>query len=367
MAEVIALTNLDFEYELASQNPSYRPLPLLSDLSKRWRFLLRLLPGSERADCLNPEILQRLIKPHQFRSKSDRFLVWGVTPRSSRIAGYLGLEKSFPPVCVVRTFNDKRFSHRLEKQLNVSLPYSGVIDSPEQLQNAVKACPHDWVLKHPFGVSGRERMVGKASQLSESALGWARRRFRDGWSLLFEPWVEQRTDFSFHFQIDPDSSVHELGYCHLLPDPGGVYRGNRVTPTIPPNAQALEVAKQIAAILAERGYWGPLGIDSFCGLLGKTPVLRPLVEINARHSFGRLALALSRYLPHEWSYLWWHPNRAEMPKALARIPALAESSGLKPGAYSLPVNVDPQRESGTILLTAPTPQRLQELEASLIP
>jgi hypothetical protein len=77
----------------------------------------------------------------------------------------------------------------------------------EQLQQAVRDCPHDWVLKHPFGFSGRERRLGKRARISDSAAGWARRKLSRGWTLLFEPWVEERRDASYHFDILPEGRV----------------------------------------------------------------------------------------------------------------------------------------------------------------
>ena len=338
----LAVANLDFEYELAGRGA------LPDGLAQRWQFILRLL--AREAECLDPTTLT-------VRTESaTRLWAWGVTPRIARLAASLGLSQDFPSLEVVREVNDKRFSHQLEQKLGIALPHSQVVDSLEQFRSAVEACPFSWVLKHPLGVSARERVVGKPGHISDSAWGWARRKLHQSWTLLFEPWVEQRHDFSLHFEIDRHGQHRFVGHCELVSDPGGVYRGNRVLPSSILEPAALECGHKVAAELSLRGYWGPVGIDAFSGVLGDKRYLRPLVEINARCSFGRLALALSDWIPQGWCHLWWHPQVNE-----ASLTPLPARDLIQPGAYALPLAVDPTQGSRTILMVAPTAQELQGL------
>ncbi|MCW5872303.1 MAG: hypothetical protein KIS61_33945, partial [Candidatus Eremiobacteraeota bacterium] len=175
MTELYALANLDFEYELAG-----RTLP--SSVARRWRHVLRLLPEARSANCLDPGDLGGPIY--------ERLVAWGVTPRVLQLAP----GQEFPSPQVVSEVNDKRFSHQLEKHFGVELPWARLLHSLEELEAAVRDCPYDWVLKHPLGVSARERVVGKRGRLSDSGRGWARKQLAR-WSLLFEPWVEPRRDF----------------------------------------------------------------------------------------------------------------------------------------------------------------------------
>ena len=352
MAEALclALANLDFEYELAAPLQGH-PATLPNHFSSRWRWILRLLPQARQAECLDPNAFER-------HGTAQDLVVWGVTPRTTRLAESLGLVEHFPAVDLVRQVNDKRFSHALEQQLGIALPHSQVVESLEQFRSAVEFCPHDWVLKHPLGFSARERVVGKSRHISDSAWGWTRRKLSQHWTLLFEPWANQRQDFSLHFEVDRSGAVRFLGQCQLISDPGGVYRGNSVDPTLVPKPQALECGHQVAGRLARMGYWGPVGLDAFSGLLGDRPVLRPLVEINARCSFGRLALALRNWIPQDWCHLWWHPGPAH-PKIPPPTPL--PDTPTVPGLYSLPLDVDPPQTSGTLLFIAPTNQELQQI------
>ncbi len=280
-------------------------------------------------------------------------LAWGVTPRVVALAP----DQEFPSPNVVREVNDKRFSHQLEKRLGVELPYARVVTTVAELEAAVRDCPHDWVLKHPLGVSARERAVGKRGRLSDSGRGWARRQLAT-WSLLFEPWVEPRRDFSLHLDVGRDGSVQFVGHCQLAVDRGGVYRGNRVEPGARLADPAQACAREVAAVLAQLGYWGPVGIDAFEGMLGDQPVLRPLVEINARWSFGRLTLALRDWIPEGWCLLWSHPQQSVGGYQPLR-------GNVKAGFYGLPPEMDPQGASGTLLVVAPTPEELSRLASSL--
>lgn len=336
--------NLDFEYELAEPNRYQRP-PAVARTVREWSQLLRLLPGMEKAEELD------LSQPPP---RADRVEVWGVTPSVQRVLEALGQPTPFWET--VRRVNDKRFSHALECELGVALPGSAVVTTPEELEQVVEQCPGDWVLKHPFGVSGRERLMGREGRLSDSVRGWARRQFGKGWSLLFEPWVEGREDFSSHYQIKPDGSVLYAGECELLSDRGGVYRGSRVTDLNSPEVKV--VTDKVVASLVEQGYWGPVGIDGFRGHLRGRPITRPLVEINARYSFGRIALELHQRLPAGWCLSWLHPK---VPQAEALEPLPSDPAG---GRYRLPEEVNGSGALRTILLVSPTLERLEELEAS---
>lgn len=352
MSRRLALANLDFEYELAA-GPTYRPLEKVLRRARHWRDVLRLLPEARDAVVLDP------VAPDL--ECAERLVVWGVTPGTRKLADRLGLLADFPTLEAVRAANDKLTSHDIEKSLGLALPFSCAVSSSEGLEAAVRECPHDWVLKHPFGVSARERAVGRAGTISSSALGWARGRLSRGWSLLFEPWVERARSWSMHFELTPEKEVRFLGHCQLLTDAGGVYRGNRVLASETLEASHARAGEAICHRLASLGYWGLVGIDALAGWLGDAPISRPLVEINARCSFGRLALSLAEWLPPGWSYLWWHPRAGAAPRAAIPL----GSGSVAPGIYALPLCADPNSSSETAVLAAPSADELARLERTL--
>ncbi len=351
MTEILTVTNLDFEYELAA-GETYQPIRIMRQVSQKWNSILRLLPGAQQAECGSPDILESPNTERLFRGEIQQLLPWGVTPRVVQLAQQHKLQQSFPEPAVVRDINDKRFSHRLEKKLKVALPYSCIVKDKEDLQAAVANCPHGWILKHPLGVSGRERVIGKPGIIIESAQRWADRKFRQGWSLVFEPWVEKRQDSSIHFTIEPEGEISLLGYCELLTDDGGTHRGNKVSPSSQPPPEVHNIGTHVAEELGRLGYWGVVGIDVLSGFLGKQPVQRPIVEINARQSFGRLTLALGQWVPQNWSYLWWHPTKKDyqqITKEYGPFPPTTRET-TTPGFYILPSSVDPEGRSQTLVI-----------------
>lgn len=325
-------TNLEFEYELFM--PNLRKLsPAVREHGTRFQHILRLLPGLERASLWTPG------------KSPDDLTPWGVTPA-------LAEGKRFPRLSVVREVNDKRFSHKVEQEFGIALPYSTLVKSSQELETRVAACPHDWVLKHPFGVSGRERMLNWAGVITESVAGWARKLFAQGLSLVFEPWVSERIDYSLHYQIENDFSIRYLGRCEIVPDQGGVYRGNLHEP----EARKPDIADRVIERVARSGYWGPVSLDCFRGTLAGFTVERPLVEINARHTFGRLTLALRRWAPEGSAMLWWHPMKPPVGD-YPRLPNHADMN-CPPGWYRLPEFADPDDTTGTLVGIASTAQDL---------
>ena len=203
------LSNLQFEYELATAHGNYPPQ--VGEVLQRFQFILRLLPGHQEAEPAGPGL-----------KKNDTLTPWGVTPK---VAG-MAPQGTFPTVETVRRVNDKCFSHRLERELGIALPGSAVVENMAQLEEQVKACPHDWILKHPLGVSGRNRCLGRAGTLLEPQAAWAGKRLKNDGKLLFEPWVAERHDYSLHYEISGDREIVYLGRCELLHEQGGMYCGN---------------------------------------------------------------------------------------------------------------------------------------------
>lgn len=332
------LANLEFEYELFA--PKQRKISLaVREHSRRFQHILRLLPQLAEARLWSPGNSIEALTP------------WGVSDK-------LGTSSRFPSLEVVRLVNDKRFSHSVELDLDLALPYSTVVTSIDELQELVAECPYDWVLKHPFGVSGRERMLNWAGVLTDSVRGWARKLFAQGLGLLFEPWVSARNDYSLHYHINSEFTPHYLGRCEIVPNQGGVYRGNIHNP----ESSKLDIADKVVERVAQAGYWGPVSLDCFRGTLANQTVERPLVEVNARYTFGRLTLALKPWIPEDWVYIWWHPMSAPA-ECYPRLPSRPQRD-LSAGWYRLPKFADPDNLTGTIVGLAQNLEELRRLASS---
>lgn len=353
----VIVSNLEFEDEFASK-PPFLLTRSLRQLNQKWSHILRLVP--ELSDAV---LLQDWLRPEQAESPTARLVPWGITPSMVERATSAGLRLDGPSVEVVFAVNDKTFSHDWEHRLGIALPFSRMVRTLEGFRTSVLTCPFDWVLKHPMGVSGRGRLVGKAQELPREFESWARDQFRRGWELVFEPWVQDKEDFSLHYDIQPDGSFVRVGATELVTDRSGSFRGNRVSPAFQPPEEAWGSTDKVVAGMAALGYFGPVGFDALRGRLGHQPLVRPIVEINARYTFGRMALELSHWLPEGWSWHWWHPpvsSLADIP-ALEQLPPVSRNV-VESGLYRLPEHADPGAQSKTLVRLAKSSTTLGALE-----
>lgn len=88
---------------------------------------------------------------------------------------------------------------------------------------------------------------------------------------------------------------------------GGSWRGSGWSSERVPTIwrEAIEATRLVAQRVAAAGYFGPLGIDvmRYRDAAGQER-LRPLQDLNARFTMGRLALGWRDSLPAGWSGLW---------------------------------------------------------------
>ncbi|MCK6511506.1 hypothetical protein L6R29_16235 [Myxococcota bacterium] len=413
--------NFDFEYELA-RSTGYQPSQFFVDFATRWGSALRLLPGCSEARVLPLDVLEKDTvdcvcgaRPHtpqgvaapltpygrgderfsnpplrrldlheggffeglhrpcpehgrdalSVAQEGDQFLAWGRTPRVLRLESMFSesLEREKKPdIGVVTTVNGKCFSQQIAERLGIALPQSQIIRTIEAMEAAVRACSFEWVLKHPFGVSGRERVLGKAHELKENARIWASRLLVAGTPLVFEPWIEKTREYSLHFEIAADGTGRFLGTCLLLTAQSGQHRGNRRVYGWEPPASALSDAWRTIHAVAAEGYCGPVSFDAMTGSLGDLAIERALVEINARYTFGRLTLEIGAHLPEGWSYTWWIPSQREVKKTDGRMFPMLSTEIVEAGAYRLPEIYDPMHASKGLVLVAPSEGELVRLE-----
>ncbi|MFQ3591277.1 MAG: hypothetical protein SNJ67_13400 [Chloracidobacterium sp.] len=218
------------------------------------------------------------------------FTPWGWTPQALRVGERTGARLSPPALEVVARVNSKVYSHRLEAELGVADTRARLVTTDTELAAQVaRACPQaqdKWVVKHPYGVAARERILGRGPSLSPAAAAWCRRRFADGDTLLFEPWHPATREYGLCGFIHADGSVALLGVSRPVANGAGTLVGYELTSEPPPSA-LWTVGRQVGSRLAADGYRGPWGSDALEHAHG----WRLLLEINARWTVGFLALA----------------------------------------------------------------------------
>lgn len=347
------LCNLDIDYAWALWPQSYAPSVHVKRVNKKWARILCLLPKVDTtANTWEANIHTPSLSP----------VVWGVPPEHAHLFG-MSAE-------VILHANSKHTSHQLEHELGVALPGSTTPSNVEELSACIASLNAPWVAKHPFGVGGRERMLGYAGVLEPKVKRWAERQYMQTTHLILEPWITRTHEWSLHANIDADGSWTWLGVCAILSDATGTPRGHtradpsdeRYTPTLAQNA--------CIQALATRGYCGPVSIDAFEGLNDAGVLIRrPITEINARHTFGRMALTLQEhFLPKACVWAWKHPTKKEpaydMTK-LSPLPATGLMSAETPQVYRLPAHADPHGLSGTVVYVAQTKALLDKLMSDL--
>ncbi|MCH7686164.1 MAG: hypothetical protein IH899_05710, partial [Planctomycetes bacterium] len=238
---------------------------------------------------------------------------WGWTEEIRHRADQQGWNYSAPPQTVVTEANSRRFSFQCEQEWNIGLEEAAVIDSVETLAEAIRRLPRGddrWVVKAEFSMSARERVLGQGRELPEQTLHWAQKRIERDGVVFFEPWIDCISEAGLQFTIPKTGDLVFEGVTPLLTGERGEYRGNRFSVHDDIESiwsSCIETAHQIAQKLQAKGYFGPLGIDAvqYRDRDGELHV-RPLQDINARYTMGRLALGFRRLLQPGETGSWLH-------------------------------------------------------------
>lgn len=327
--------NFDFEHELAA--PCYnRPKQLERLNAELSTHLLAIAEDGDRlfyrgdglTDFLNdaatagfPDV--RTAELLNYSIPDAELVPWGWSGAAISFGDSRGLLSGSPAPGVVASVNSRSFSFEAEQLLDSTIPGAAEIDSIETLEGAVRNAADiwnssveefDWMLKAEFGMSGRERVAGTGAQVEDSQAGWIRRRLNCGDRLYLEPRVESLCELSSQWLVPKSDSDNGLtmqpeliGTTQLLVDRSGQYLGSilvdRSSTDVPSVAGSefslsretldhlLQGARSVAKAAQQAGYHGSIGIDSmvYRGLNGQ-PAARPIQDVNARLTMGRIAL-----------------------------------------------------------------------------
>lgn len=329
------LGNFDFEHQLASEvyaAPGGATPALNATFASCWIGLaeeddLLFLPGSVSPDFvmrLSEAGLPRVELTNQWPTREQaaelEFVPWGWSDAVQRIAADKGFQFESPDLRAVQTVNARTFSFACEQEWGLALPGSCQVNDLTELEAAVcqlqqqeAESENTWVVKANFSMSARERMLGRGTQLTDQMRGWAAKRFAQGQPLFVEPWVKRTAEAGLQFFIPREGEPQWMGLALLLSDERGQYRGSRISvdaSTLSEWQPAIEVGQRVAQRAQAAGYFGPLGMDAmqFSDQRGEQR-WRPIQDVNARYTMGRLALGFSQFLqPHQaasWLHLPW--------------------------------------------------------------
>jgi hypothetical protein len=202
---------------------------------------------------------------------------------------------------VCKAVNDRRLT--IEARLHAGVPLAGVavINSVADLQNhltkgGASLGNGEWICKAPWTAAGRDRVRGTG--FDENAIRGVAKLLRQcGGSVVFEPWLQRTMDLGVCAAVH-NGKVSQRPPHQLLCNPHGGFAGIEIkTPTMTTTQRDLltETVEKTGELLHHKGYQGPFTVDSFLySSSGKTEQqIAPLCEINARLSFGWIALALT--------------------------------------------------------------------------
>lgn len=324
--------NFDFEHQLAHEVYAVQggATPILNaSLASCWIGLAEQDDRIYVPSTISPEFSSQLADaglpcveftnewPSREQAVELQFLPWGWSNAVSQAATSKGFQLKAPALEAVQTVNARTFSFQCEQEWGGLLPGSRQLESLAELESALielqklqSEIERAWVLKANFSMSARERMQGHGNQLSQQIRGWAEKRFSQGQTLFLEPWVKRIKEAGLQFEIPKQSDPQFIGLARLLSDARGQYRGSRITldQQIQEEWQsAIEVGHRVAKRAQQSGYFGPLGIDAMCYLDGNGKrQCRPIQDVNARFTMGRLALGFLRFLEPNQTASWLH-------------------------------------------------------------
>jgi hypothetical protein len=359
------LGNYEFEHHLGPAAPR-----VLSAQIRRLNAEMAycLVPLAQPEDCVwapeppDPGYSQHLeaigLPGARFVSRAEdigrgtALIPWGWCKSVEDWAARHGCVCDAPNLATVAQVNSREFSGGLEAEWNVGLSGARVIRTLQELEAALTEgakLPQGWVIKANFGMSARERILVRRSPPRPQDIQWARHRLQRGEPLFFEPWVECVTECGCQFSVPQSGPPLLEGITGLLTDAQGTYRGSRLFGAAegrPSNllpSGVLDVVEGAVRRVQQQGYVGPVGIDV---MQYRTPEgeigWRPLQDINARLTMGRVALGLRRLLGPDERADWLHTRRRPG-SATAADPTRLES-GDRSGVRA--VRTSPQEVGG---------------------
>ncbi|MFN2455465.1 MAG: hypothetical protein ABR577_14720 [Pyrinomonadaceae bacterium] len=312
--------NADFEMELAAASTGgvYRRPASFVEINRRLaaHFLWLARPGDALLLDESPSMelalqaIERgveLISNTHTTDQSHRvFTPWGWTKSAVMVGEKFSAMMCYPALETIARVNSKLWSYQLERELGVAVEGSACAATFDELQAAIsRACPNPedkWVIKSPHGFAARERVLGRGAILEGASATWARRRFAQHETLLFQPWLNVIREYGIAMNILPDGEVIIEGISDLQTNGAGTGTGYILgrQPSAQRAAELLNMAKIVGARLFKEGYTGATGMDA----LEHAGGLHPLLEINARYTMGHVAVAIERALQPKTPVFW---------------------------------------------------------------
>lgn len=296
--------NFDFEHELAEGSRWRRGETIVNYCLAQAPALLALAGPDDRVVTfasprfhehppVDPRILPSLkVTVGQEYSGPDWELIpWGVAQPLQGLAQDRGWRWNQPDPALVRRLNDRTTSFAWEERTGTLPRGARCIANLDDLSAALAGLPGaEWIIKACFGMSGRERIAGRGEP-TEPQRNWITKRLRQQGAVFLEPRLENLGEAGLQWDVPISGEPRLLAVLPLVSSPQGAYVEHRAPlegAELVRWEAAIQVTSEIAREFQQLGYFGPLGIDAMCYRAGDSELIRPVQDINARWTMGRL-------------------------------------------------------------------------------
>lgn len=296
--------NFDFEHELAEGARRLRGELIVSSCLKQAPALLALAGPDDRVVAYDHPQFETLcggdsrilpardvVVGKRYSGPDWELIPWGGVESLRIVAEDRGWLWNQPDSALVRRLNDRSTSFAWEERTGTLPRGARCISSLEEMSAGVDALPGpEWILKARFGMSGRERIAGRGEP-TEPQRNWIAKRLRHQGAVFLEPRLENLGEVGLQWDVPISGQPRLLGVLPLVSSPQGAYVEHRAPLAGVELARwegAIGVTSEIAGEFQQFGYYGPLGIDAMWHRAGDSERLRPVQDVNARWTMGRL-------------------------------------------------------------------------------
>ncbi len=246
------------------------------------------------------EILQNApsVLVHGLLTGIERIAPYAIIPATEAFCRHYSLPFAGPAPAAVSRVNSKVYSHQIATELGLKAYGCQVTSAAELVEQGRRALDHGpLIVKDPFGVAGKDNWPVQSGAILERIGDHLAAQEKKGKrvSLVVEPFLDKKLDFSCQLHIDPDGQVHFLSlqqmHNHHLTYQGSSRLGAEQVAGLE-RWGYFDKMEAVAARLYRDGYWGDACIDS---MLLQDGAVIPVVEINARQSMGLINHRLDQF------------------------------------------------------------------------
>lgn len=295
----------------------------------------------------------RVVTPAQLGEVRVTELVpWGWNNEFRDWAAHSFPETRVPDPANQREVNTREFQNEVCRHLGCALDGEGTFRKASDLashlgrqsESRSESAAGQWVLKANLGFAGRNQRRIPDCNLTAEDLRWIEKRIQLTGAVAVEPWLRDIVQLGGQWEILPTGEIQFIGLTRLLCDSRGGYVGTATSLgglVVGIQQEVRDQQLRAVEIIAAAGYFGPVGIDAMLHQTNNGPRMRPIQDINARWTMGRLALAwrdrfVKLGIGREGT--WIHGSRCETPGAIHLSPATVGGQAVRSGNWWIPEN-----------------------------